>query len=225
MTTTQINHARTQATNARGSTKAAAALLSAGLAGLVLAWAMPRGPMTQLKSLAALGLGIGVGVLAGWLMATPVGRPVGPRRIRGGFEIGADRGRRPHRRRDPPRRLLRHPGPGGRARVRRPGHRPAHGRRGVLGGSPRPAAEQRRSSRARRRPARLRRGLGVLARRPGDLPGAGHRSRRGPRRRPGPPGPYRPHPRRGRRTPARQHRRADHRSDRRARPVDHAARP
>lgn len=88
MTTTQTSHARTHATKARGSTRTAVALLSAGLAGLALAWAMPRGPMSSAESLAALVLGAGVGVLAGWLMASRWAALLAPATFGAAFEIG-----------------------------------------------------------------------------------------------------------------------------------------
>lgn len=77
----------TQLTQARRSTRAAAVLLTSALAGLVLATAMPRGPMTTPQSLAALGLGIGVGLLAGRLMASRWAALLAPAAFGAGFEI------------------------------------------------------------------------------------------------------------------------------------------
>ena len=74
-------------TRASRSTRTAAALLSIGVAGLVLAWAMPRGPMTSGQSLAALGLGAGVGVLSGWLMASRWAALLAPAVFGAAFEI------------------------------------------------------------------------------------------------------------------------------------------
>jgi len=71
----------------RGSTRTVAALLSSGGAGLVLAWAMPRGPMTSAQSLVALGLGMGVGALAGWLMASRWAALLAPAAFGAVFEI------------------------------------------------------------------------------------------------------------------------------------------
>ena len=88
MTTTQFNHARTQAPKASGSTRAAAALLSAAAAGLALALLMPRGPMTSTESLTALTLGVAVGSLAGWLMASRWAALLAPATFGAAFEIG-----------------------------------------------------------------------------------------------------------------------------------------
>ncbi|HSO05250.1 MAG TPA: alpha/beta hydrolase [Candidatus Limnocylindrales bacterium] len=87
MTTTQINHA-TPATKARGWTRTAGALLSAAAAGLALALMMPRGPMTSAQSLTALTLGLAVGVLAGWLMASRWAALLAPATFGAAFEIG-----------------------------------------------------------------------------------------------------------------------------------------
>ena len=43
-------------TQTTGSTRVATTILTSALAGVVLAWAMSRGPMTTAQSLAALGL-------------------------------------------------------------------------------------------------------------------------------------------------------------------------
>lgn len=75
-------------TTPRRSTRAAVALLLSGLGGLVLAWAMPRGPMTSAQSLAALGLGAGLGVLVGWLLASRWAALVAPAAFGAAFEIG-----------------------------------------------------------------------------------------------------------------------------------------
>ncbi|HYN56941.1 MAG TPA: alpha/beta hydrolase [Motilibacterales bacterium] len=80
MNTSQLSHAP-------GSTRVAATLLITAVAGLVLAWAMPRGPMTSAQSLAALGLGIGVGLLAGWLMASRWAALLAPATFGAAFEI------------------------------------------------------------------------------------------------------------------------------------------
>ena len=87
MTTTQITDARTQVTKAHGTSRIAAALLSAAAAGLVLAWAMPRGPMSSAESLAALVLGAGLGVLAGWLMASRWAALLAPAAFGAAFEV------------------------------------------------------------------------------------------------------------------------------------------
>ena len=76
------------ATDARRPTRAAAALVLSGLAGLAVAWAMPRGPLTSAQSLAALGLGAGLGVLAGWLLASRWAALVAPATFGAAFEIG-----------------------------------------------------------------------------------------------------------------------------------------
>ena len=77
----------TQLTQARGSARAAISALASALAGMVLASAMPRGPMTTSQSLAALGLGIGLGVLAGWLLATRWAALLAPAAFGAGFEV------------------------------------------------------------------------------------------------------------------------------------------
>jgi pimeloyl-ACP methyl ester carboxylesterase len=87
VTTTQTAHARTQAQMTAGSTKVAAALLSCALAGLALAWVMPRGPMSSAQSLVALSLGMGVGVLAGWFMASRWAALLAPAAFGAAFEI------------------------------------------------------------------------------------------------------------------------------------------
>ena len=67
---TQVTQS-TQVTRARRrSTRVAAAVLGSAVAGLVLGWAMPRGPMTSAQSLTALALGVAVGLLVGWLLAS-----------------------------------------------------------------------------------------------------------------------------------------------------------
>ncbi|HEX6888603.1 MAG TPA: hypothetical protein VF143_10905, partial [Candidatus Nanopelagicales bacterium] len=69
MTSTQIAPDRTP-TSSRGSSRVIAALVTAAAAGLAVAWAMPRGPMSATQSLVALVLGAGVGAIAGWLMCS-----------------------------------------------------------------------------------------------------------------------------------------------------------
>ena len=88
MTTTQVSHDRTNTRKAHRSTRTAIALLAAGLAGLALAWAMPWGPMSSAQSLAALVLGVGVGVLTGWLMASRWAALLAPATVGAAFEIG-----------------------------------------------------------------------------------------------------------------------------------------
>ena len=87
MTTTQISNA-TQATKARRWSRTAGALLSAAAAGLALAVMMPRGPMTSTQSLTALTLGLAVGSLAGWLMASRWAALLAPAAFGAAFEIG-----------------------------------------------------------------------------------------------------------------------------------------
>ncbi|MCU0264065.1 MAG: alpha/beta hydrolase [Candidatus Nanopelagicales bacterium] len=88
MTTTSITHDLTPATRARRWTSTAAALLGSALAGLALAWAMPRGPMTSAESLTALTLGLAVGSLAGWLMASRWAALLAPAAFGAAFELG-----------------------------------------------------------------------------------------------------------------------------------------
>jgi pimeloyl-ACP methyl ester carboxylesterase len=73
---------------ASGWTRVAAALLGAAAAGLALAWALPRGPMTTVQSLAALLLGAAVGLLAGWLMASRWAALLAPAAFGAAFEVG-----------------------------------------------------------------------------------------------------------------------------------------
>jgi len=78
----------TQIIDARRSTRVAATILSSGLGGLALAWVMPRGPMTSGQSLAALGLAVALGSLAGRLMASRWAALVAPIAFGATFEIG-----------------------------------------------------------------------------------------------------------------------------------------
>jgi proline iminopeptidase len=87
VTTVQISNARKQTTKARGSTMVVAALLCSTVAGLALALAMPRGPMSSAQSLVALGLGMGVGVLAGWLMSSRWAALLAPAAFGAAFEL------------------------------------------------------------------------------------------------------------------------------------------
>lgn len=66
----------------------AGAVLLTAAAGLVLAWIMPRGPMSTAQSLGALALGSAVGLLAGWLMASRWAALLAPAAFGVAFEIG-----------------------------------------------------------------------------------------------------------------------------------------
>jgi pimeloyl-ACP methyl ester carboxylesterase len=75
-------------TPSRRWVRVAAALLGTAAAGLAVAWALPRGPMTTSQSLAVLGLGMGVGILAGWLMASRWAALLAPAAFGAAFELG-----------------------------------------------------------------------------------------------------------------------------------------
>ncbi|MGB7981144.1 MAG: alpha/beta fold hydrolase [Candidatus Nanopelagicales bacterium] len=84
---TGVQHVTQSAQGQRRWNRVAAAVISSAGAGLVLAWAMPRGPMTTAQSLSALGLGAAVGLLVGWLLASTWAALLAPAAFGAAFEF------------------------------------------------------------------------------------------------------------------------------------------